>query len=157
MVIVGGGVIGTEYASILAMMGVPVILIDKRPRLLEFIDTQIIDALQQHMTDIGVTLYHEEGVVAIRKEPDGQITVSLTHRPPITTTTLMYAIGRIGATKSLNLEAVGITPDPRGRAARKRTFPNISPPYLRRRRRHRLSRLGLHIHAARTPRRLPCL
>ena len=103
MVIVGGGVIGTEYASILAMMGVPVILIDKRPRLLEFIDTQIIDALQQHMTDIGVTLYHEEGVVAIRKEPDGQVTVSLTHRPPITTTTLMYAIGRIGATKSLNL------------------------------------------------------
>ena len=115
MVIVGGGVIGTEYASILAMMGVPVILIDKRPRLLEFIDAQIIDALQQHMTDIGVTLYHEEGVVAIRKEPGGQITVSLTHRPPISTTTLMYAIGRIGATKPLNLEAIGITPDPRGR------------------------------------------
>ena len=115
MVIVGGGVIGTEYASILAMMGVPVILIDKRPRLLEFIDAQIIDALQQHMTDIGVTLYHEEEVVAIRKESDGKVTVSLTHRPPITTTTLMYAIGRIGATKPLNLEAVGLTPDSRGR------------------------------------------
>ena len=113
--IVGGGVIGTEYASILATMGVPVILIDKRPRLLEFVDAQIIDALQLQMTDIGVTLCHEEEVVAIRKEPDGQVTVSLTHRPPITTTTLMYAIGRIGATKHLNLEAVGITPDTRGR------------------------------------------
>jgi len=115
MVIVGGGVIGTEYASILAMMGVPVILIDKRPRLLEFIDAQIIDALQQHMTDIGVTLYHEEEVVAIRKESDGKVTVSLAHRPSITTTTLMYAIGRIGATKLLNLEAIGIMPDTRGR------------------------------------------
>jgi NAD(P) transhydrogenase len=115
MVIVGGGVIGTEYASILATMGVPVILIDKRPRVLEFVDAQIIDALQQQMTDIGVTFCHEEEVVAIRKESDGQITVSLTHRPPITTTALMYAIGRIGATKHLNLEAVGITPDTRGR------------------------------------------
>jgi NAD(P) transhydrogenase len=115
MVIVGGGVIGTEYASILAMIGVPVTLIDKRPRLLEFVDTQIIDALQRQMTDIGVTLCHEEEVVAIRKESGGQVTVSLTHRPPITTTTLMYAIGRIGATKRLNLEIVGITPDARGR------------------------------------------
>jgi NAD(P) transhydrogenase len=113
--IVGGGVIGTEYASILAMLGVPVTLIDKRPRLLEFVDAQIIEALQQQMTDIGVTLCHEEEVVAIRKESDGQITVSLTHRPPIITTTLMYAIGRIGATKHLNLEAVGIQPDSRGR------------------------------------------
>ena len=115
MIIVGGGVIGTEYASILATMGVPVILIDKRPRLLEFVDAQIIGALQQQMTDIGVTLCHEEEAVAIRKETNGQVTVSLTHRPPITATTLMYAIGRIGATKHLNLEAIGITPDTRGR------------------------------------------
>ncbi|MGH7219572.1 MAG: FAD-dependent oxidoreductase, partial [Nitrospiraceae bacterium] len=113
--IIGGGVIGTEYASILATMGVPVILIDKRPRLLEFVDAQIIGALQQQMTGIGVTLCHEEEAVTIRKEADGQVTVSLMHRPPITTTTLMYAIGRIGATKHLNLEAIGITPDTRGR------------------------------------------
>jgi NAD(P) transhydrogenase len=97
------------------MIGVSVILIDKRPRLLEFVDAQIIEALQRQMTDIGVTIYHEEEAVAIRKESDGQVTVSLAHRPPITTTTLMYAIGRIGATKRLNLEAVGIKPDTRGR------------------------------------------
>lgn len=115
MVIVGGGVIGTEYASILAMIGVQVVLVDKRPRLLEFVDAQIIDALQRQMKEIGVTLCHEEEVVAIRKESDGQVTVSLSHRPPITTTTVMYAIGRIGATKRLNLEAVGIMPDARGR------------------------------------------
>ncbi len=115
MVIVGGGVIGTEYASILAAIGVPVVLIDKRPRLLEFVDAQIIDALQRQITDIGVTIYHEEEVVAIQKESDGTITVTLTHRPPISTTTLMYAIGRIGATRQLNLDAVGIAPDARGR------------------------------------------
>ena len=127
IVIVGGGVIGTEYASILAMIGVQVILIDKRPRLLEFVDAQIIDTLQRQMTDIGVTLYHEEEVVAVRKEPDGQVTVSLTHRPPITTTTLMYAIGRIGATKRLGLEVIGIIPDARGRVIVNEHFQTAVP------------------------------
>ncbi|THI84116.1 MAG: Si-specific NAD(P)(+) transhydrogenase [Nitrospira sp. CG24A] len=127
IIIVGGGVIGTEYASILAMIGVKVVLIDKRPRLLEFVDAQIIDALQRQMTDIGVTLYHEEEVVAIRKESDGQVTVSLTHRPPITATTLMYAIGRIGATQRLNLASVGITPDARGRVIVNEHFQTVIP------------------------------
>ncbi|MDP1770619.1 MAG: Si-specific NAD(P)(+) transhydrogenase [Nitrospirota bacterium] len=115
MVIVGGGVIGTEYASILAAIGVPVILIDKRPRLLEFVDAQIIEALQQQMTDMGITLYHEEEVVTIQKEADGQVIVTLKNRPPIATSMLMYAIGRSGATKPLNLESVAIKPDARGR------------------------------------------
>jgi NAD(P) transhydrogenase len=106
---------------------VQVVLIDKRPRLLEFVDAQIIDALQRQMTDIGVTLYHAEEVVAIKKEPDGQVTVSLTHRPPITTTTLMYAIGRIGATKRLNLEEVGIMPDARGRVIVNDHFQTLVP------------------------------
>ena len=117
LVIVGGGVIGTEYASILATMGVPVTLIDKRPRLLEFVDAEIIAALQQQMKDIGVTLYHAEEVLLIKKEVDGQIHVRLKEAKPIQTSTLMYAIGRIGATTDLNLAAVGIMPDARGRVS----------------------------------------
>jgi NAD(P) transhydrogenase len=115
MVIVGGGVIGTEYASILATMGVSVILIDKRPRLLEFMDAEIITALQQQMKDIGVALYHDEEVVAIRRESGGQIHVTLKQARAVTAETLMYAIGRVGATRDLNLSAVGINPDNRGR------------------------------------------
>ena len=158
MVIVGGGVIGTEYASILATMGVPVTLIDKRPRLLEFVDAQIIGALQRQMTDIGVTLYHEEEVVAIRKE-SGWTGHGLADAPTTDHhhSTLMYAIGRIGSTKSLEPEAIGITPDTRGRVIVNDHFQTSVPPYLRRWRRHRLSGLGLHIHAARAPCRLPCL
>lgn len=115
IVIVGGGVIGTEYASILAAMGVPVTLIDKRPRLLEFVDGEIITALQEQMKEIGVTLYHEEEVLGITKSPDHHIGVRLKHSKPIQATTLMYAVGREGATKELNLEAVGLKPDERGR------------------------------------------
>src|SRR5215217_1614633 len=101
IVIVGGGVIGTEYASILATLGVPVVLIDKRPRLLEFVDAEIIDALQQDMKNMGLTLYHEEEVVAIKKDPEGRVLVSLQKAKSMTVSTLMYAIGRVGATKDL--------------------------------------------------------
>jgi NAD(P) transhydrogenase len=115
LTIVGGGVIGTEYASILAAMGIPVTLIDKRPRLLEFVDEEIITTLQAQMKEIGVALYHEEEVLAIEKEADHHVNVCLKQAKPIHTSTLMYAVGREGATKDLNLECIGITPDQRGR------------------------------------------
>ena len=67
------------------------------------------------MKDIGVTLYHEEEVLGITKSPDHHIGVRLKHSKPIQATTLMYAVGREGATKELNLEAVGLKPDERGR------------------------------------------
>ncbi len=115
LVIVGGGVIGTEYASILAALGVPVTLIDKRPRLLEFADAEIIGVLQRQMKEIGVTLYHNEEVLAIKREPNHSIQICLRHAKPIHASTLMYAIGRVGATNALNLEAAGLKPDERGR------------------------------------------
>ncbi len=127
IVIVGGGVIGTEYASILAALGVPVTLIDKRPRLLEFVDAEIIDALQRQMKDIGVTLYHEEEVLAIKKDADHRIEVRLKQAKPIQATTLMYAIGREGATKELNLDAIGLKADERGRLSVNQHFQTAVP------------------------------
>lgn len=127
MVIVGGGVIGTEYASILATMGVAVTLIDKRPRLLEFMDAEIITVLQQQMKGIGVSLYHDEEVVAIRKDSDGQIHVTLKQARAVTAETLMYAIGRVGATRDLNLSAVGVQPDDRGRLTVNEHFQTTVP------------------------------
>jgi NAD(P) transhydrogenase len=126
IVIVGGGVIGTEYASILAALGIPVTLIDKRPRLLEFVDAEIIEILQQQMKDIGVMLYHEEEVLAIKKE-DHRIDVRLKHAKPIQATTLMYAIGREGATRDLKLESIGLKPDPRGRLSVNEHFQTAIP------------------------------
>ena len=127
IVIVGGGVIGTEYASILAALGVPVTLIDKRPRLLEFVDAEIIDALQRQMKDIGVTLYHEEEALAIKKDADHRIEVRLKQAKPIQATTLMYAIGREGATKELNLDAIGLKADERGRLSVNQHFQTAVP------------------------------
>ncbi len=115
LTIVGGGVIGTEYASILATMGIQVVLVERRPRLLEFVDTEIIEALQYQMRNINVTLRLNEEVVSIKKAADGRVIAHLKSGKQIVASTLMYSVGRIGATKGLNLQAVGITPDERGR------------------------------------------
>lgn len=127
IVIVGGGVIGTEYASILAALGIPTTLIDKRPRLLEFADAEIIDMLQRQMKEFGVTLYHDEEVLEITREPDNSIDVRLRHAKPIRASTLIYAIGRVGATKGLNLEAAGLKPDNRGRLSVNEHFQTAVP------------------------------
>jgi NAD(P) transhydrogenase len=127
MVIVGGGVIGTEYASILATLGVAVTLVDKRPRLLEFVDAEIIEALQQQMNEIGVTLYHNEEVTEIKRKSRHSVEIVLRHHEPIQASTLMYAIGRVGATHLLNLEAVGLTADDRGRLTVNEHFQTAVP------------------------------
>ena len=127
IIIVGGGVIGTEYASLLAALGVPVTLIDKRPRLLEFVDAEIIEALQWQMKDIGVTLYHGEEVVALTKEGHHSVRVTLRHNRPIHGSMLMYAIGRVGATQSLNLDAIGLRADDRGRLTVNEHFQTALP------------------------------
>ncbi len=113
--IIGGGVIGTEYASIMATMGISVTVIERRPRLLEFVDTEIIEALQYHMRNIGVTLRLNEEVVGIDKHGHEEVVVRLKSGKQVPATTVMYSVGRVGATQGLNLEAVGIKPDARGR------------------------------------------
>ncbi|MGZ8381172.1 MAG: Si-specific NAD(P)(+) transhydrogenase [Nitrospira sp.] len=127
IVIVGGGVIGTEYASILAAVGVPTTLIDKRPRLLEFADDEIIDMFQRELKELGVILYHEEEVVEIKRGADNSIDVHLRHAKPIQASALMYAIGRVGATKELNLEAAGLKSDNRGRLSVNEHFQTTIP------------------------------
>jgi NAD(P) transhydrogenase len=114
LTIVGGGVIGCEYASILATLGIQVILVERRPRLLEFIDAEIIEALQYLMRSTGVTLRLNEEVVAIEKTPNGRVAVHLKSAKQILSPTLVYAVGRVGAIQRLNLEAAGLQPNERG-------------------------------------------
>lgn len=115
LTIIGGGVIGTEYASILAAIGIHVVLIERRPRLLEFVDAEIIEALQYHMRSIGVWPRLNEAVVAIEKRGEDEVIVRLHSGKEIPASTVLYAVGRMGSTDGLNLPAVGITPDERGR------------------------------------------
>jgi NAD(P) transhydrogenase len=116
MIIVGGGVIGSEYASILATIGIKVTLIDRRPALLEFADREIVEALQRQMGEIGVTVILGEEVQSIETSNAlSDVRITLSGGRIITAPLLMYSAGRIGATESLELDKVGIKPDARGR------------------------------------------
>jgi NAD(P) transhydrogenase len=129
MIVVGGGVIGTEYASMMAALGVRVTIIEGRPRLLDFVDQEVTEALQYHLRQMGATLRLGEKVVSIRTvEPpadsrsDGLLAEAvLESGKTLRAECLMYCIGRQGATSSLNLAAAGLATDNRGRIEVNRT------------------------------------
>jgi NAD(P) transhydrogenase len=124
MIVVGGGVIGTEYASMLAALGVRVTLIEGRARILEFVDDELTEALQYHMRQSGMTLRLGEKVVRIGKAeaPSGLrsaggelVEAMLESGKVLRADTLLYAVGRQGNTDGLDLAAAGIAADERGR------------------------------------------
>lgn len=114
MIIVGGGVIGTEYACMLAAVGVRITLIESRPRLLEFVDDELAENLQFRLRDMGMRLRLGESVAAI-EVVDNHVQATLASSKKVWADSLMYAIGRQGATEALNLPAAGLTADNRGR------------------------------------------
>jgi len=116
--VVGAGVIGLEYASIFAALGVRVTLIDKRPRLLSFVDAEIIETLAYQLRQNRVTLRLGEevsGIEPIADEHGARVKIHLASGKQIITEKALYSIGRTGAIKELNLPAAGLTPDARGR------------------------------------------
>ncbi len=127
LTIVGGGVIGCEYACILATLGIPVVLVERRPRLLEFVDTEIIEALQYHMRQINVTLRFNEEVVSMEKSSDKSVTVRLKSGKQIRAPLVLYSVGRVGATKDLGLETIGVEADTRGRIKVNEKFQTTQP------------------------------
>lgn len=127
LTIVGAGVIGCEYACILATLGIPVVLVEKRARLLEFVDSEIIESLQYQMRNIGVTLRLTEEVVGVAKTTNNTVVLQLKSGKQIRSPLLVYSAGRIGATKSLGLERIGLAPDERGRLKVNENFQTAVP------------------------------
>jgi NAD(P) transhydrogenase len=115
LIVVGGGVIGVEYACMFATLGVRVILVEKRPRLLEFADQEIVEALSYHLRDNRVTMRLNEAVESVEQAADGSVVANLESKKKISGDTLLYAVGRQGNVDELNLAAAGIEADGRGR------------------------------------------
>jgi NAD(P) transhydrogenase len=115
MIVVGGGVIGVEYTCMFAALGVRVTLVEKRPRLLEFADQEIVEALSYHLRDSRVTMRLNEEVESVEELPDGTVVANLESKKRISGDALLYAVGRQGNVDELNLTAAGIEADGRGR------------------------------------------
>ena len=128
--IIGGGVIGLEYATIFATLGIRVTLIDRYPRLLHFVDAEMVDTLMYHMRQKRITLRLDEEVTFARTFEDerGQhVRVQLVSGKQIVTDAALYSVGRTGATASLNLEAVGLKADRRGQLRVNEHFQTEAP------------------------------
>ncbi len=117
LIVVGGGVIGVEYACMFAILGVRVTLIEKRNRLLEFADQEIIEALSYHLRDSRVTMRLGEEVDSVEELPDGGVVANLKSNKKVSGDALLYAVGRQGNVDDLNLAAAGLEADDRGRIA----------------------------------------
>jgi len=115
LIVVGGGVIGVEYACMFSALGVRVTLIERRPRLLEFADQEIVEALSYHLRDSRVTMRLNEEVESVEEMPDGTVVATLESKKKLQGDTLLYAVGRQGNVDELNLAAVGVESDSRGR------------------------------------------
>jgi NAD(P) transhydrogenase len=114
LVVVGAGVIGIEYASMFAALGTKVTVVERRDRMLEFCDLEVVEALKYHLRDLAVTFRFGETVASVERHTRGAITV-LESGKRIPADMVMYSAGRQGVTGELNLPAAGLAADDRGR------------------------------------------
>jgi NAD(P) transhydrogenase len=115
LIVVGGGVIGVEYACMFSTLGVRVIIVEKRPRLLEFADSEMVEALSYGMRDRRATMRLNEEVESVEEMPDGKVVANLVSKKRIVADALLYAVGRQGNIDKLNLQAAGVDSDDRAR------------------------------------------
>ena len=115
--VVGAGVIGIEYASMFAAIGVEVTVVDKRDPPLEFLDRELVDELLHQVRNAGVTFRLGEAVerLEVVEKPSRHAVVFLESGKRLVSDLVLFSAGRIGATDHLNLSAAGLKTDDRGR------------------------------------------
>jgi NAD(P) transhydrogenase len=114
MVVVGAGVIGIEYASMFAALGTKVTVVERRERMLDFCDLEIVEALKYQLRDLAVTFRFRETVLRVERHDSTTLTV-LESGKRIPADTVMYSAGRQGVTDVLELTNAGLESDARGR------------------------------------------
>lgn len=116
LIVVGAGVVGLEYCSFFAALGVKVTLIDQRPRLLDYVDHEIVEALSYHLRQLGTTFRLGERVTSIGSSAErDKVFAELESGKRVHGDALLYAVGRQGNADLLNLPAAGLEADGRGK------------------------------------------
>src|SRR5215471_6548543 len=116
LIVVGAGIIGLEYASMFAAVGVRVTLLDQRPTLLDFADREIVESLCFQLRQLGTVFRLGEKVVAGGFDEDrDRVFARLESEKSVKGQALLYAVGRRTNSDQLNLEVIGLQPDGRGK------------------------------------------
>ncbi len=115
LAVIGAGVIGIEYATIFSALDVPVTLIEPRETMLDFIDRELVADFTHQLRDRGVQLRFGSKVSEIRRIAQDRCEITLENGRSVRSHLVLFAAGRMGATRSLNLDACGLEVDHRGR------------------------------------------
>ena len=121
MVVIGGGPVGCEYASVFTALGVEVTLLDLADRLLPFMDTEISDVLARAFAGVGMRLALGSGVGTVARVA-GQLQVTLASGERLHPDKVLFAAGRVGTTEGLGLPQAGVKTDARGRIVVDQTY-----------------------------------
>ena len=149
LIVVGAGIIGLEYASMFAALGVKVTLLDQRPTLLDFADREIVESLCFQLRQLGTVFRLGEKVVSVGfDEERDRVFAKLESGKTVHGAALLYAVGRRANSDQLNIEALGLTAGRPRQVDRRRKLPDCGPARLCGRRRHRVSRAGQHLDGA---------
>ncbi len=129
LAVVGAGVIGIEYASMFAALGVEVTVVDRRDRPLEFVDAEIVDELIHQMRKSNISFRFGESVerLDVVEGPPRRAVLQLASGKKITADMALFSVGRLGATETLDLANAGLTTDARGRIAVDECFRTAVP------------------------------
>jgi NAD(P) transhydrogenase len=112
--VVGGGVIGCEYGSMFAALGVKVTIVEARANILGFIDRELIDTLVYQLREQKVSIVVNDKVVRCSRAPDGRAVTYLESGKRIVSEALLVSAGRMGNVRGLNLEGAGVQSNERG-------------------------------------------
>jgi NAD(P) transhydrogenase len=117
MVVIGAGVIGIEYASMFAQIGVQVTVLDKVDRPIAFMETELVDELVHQMRKKGVTFRLNEEVASVTRKdnPKPTVTIEMRSGKVIVADVVLASAGRQGNIEGLDLDKIGIAADERGR------------------------------------------
>jgi NAD(P) transhydrogenase len=117
LAVVGAGVIGVEYASMFAAVGVQVTLVERRERPLEFLDREIVDELIHQLRQRNVTFRLGESVesLGVTESSPRRAVLNLESGKRLVADAVLFSAGRLAATESLDLAAAGLSADERGR------------------------------------------
>ena len=128
LIVVGAGIIGLEYASMFAALGVKVTLLDLRPLLLDFADREIVESLCFQLRQLGTVFRLGEKVVEVGFDDDrDRVFAKLESGKTVHGSALLYAVGRHANSDQLNIEAVGLKPDVRGKLVVNQNFQTSVP------------------------------
>src|SRR6202040_1051772 len=113
LAVIGGGVIGCEYASIFMALGVKVTLVDGRDKLLPFLDTEISERLRDRLKELGMEFWFNERPVKVENSASGA-TLHMNSGKKLETEAALFAAGRRAAVDGLALEKAGLAINDRG-------------------------------------------